>query len=55
MEEKMRCFKRKIYDTMLDWKNSRHGDTALLIQGHVVLVSQPLPKNLPAMNINPIS
>ncbi|NLX40731.1 MAG: ATP-binding protein [Bacteroidales bacterium] len=26
-------FKRKIYDTMLKWKNERNGDTALLIQG----------------------
>ena len=26
-------FKRKIYDTMLKWKQERNGDTALLIQG----------------------
>ena len=26
-------FKRKIYDRMLEWKNSSHGETALLIQG----------------------
>ncbi len=29
----MICFKRKVYDTMLKWKNERKGDTALLIQG----------------------
>lgn len=33
MDEKMICFKRKVYDTMLKWKNERKGDTALLIQG----------------------
>lgn len=26
-------FKRKMYDTMLQWKSERNGDTALLIQG----------------------
>lgn len=26
-------FKRKMYDQMLEWKNERHGETALLIQG----------------------
>lgn len=26
-------FKRKLYQTMLQWKTERHGDTALLIQG----------------------
>ena len=26
-------FKRKVYDKMLDWKHTRNGDTALLIQG----------------------
>lgn len=33
MEENMLYFKRKMYDTMLEWKNSRQGDTALMIQG----------------------
>lgn len=33
MDEKMICFKRKVYDTMLKWKTERNGDTALLIQG----------------------
>lgn len=33
MDEKKICFKRKVYDTMLKWKNERKGDTALLIQG----------------------
>lgn len=33
MAEDMIYFKRKIYDTMLKWKNERNGDTALLIQG----------------------
>lgn len=28
-----RIFKRKIYDTILDWKRNRHGETALLIKG----------------------
>ena len=29
----MTIFKRKIYQKMLDWKNKRKGETALLIQG----------------------
>jgi predicted AAA+ superfamily ATPase len=33
MEETRRIFRRKIYDKMLQWKNDRHGETALLIQG----------------------
>lgn len=33
MEEIKINFKRKIYDTMLKWKQERNGDTALLIQG----------------------
>ena len=33
MEEIRINFKRKIYDTMLKWKQERNGDTALLIQG----------------------
>lgn len=33
MSDNMIHFKRKIYDTMLKWKNERQGDTALLIQG----------------------
>lgn len=33
MDEKIIYFKRKMYDTMLEWKNTRHGDTALMIQG----------------------
>lgn len=33
MEEKAINFKRKIYETMLNWKSERKGDTALLIQG----------------------
>ena len=33
MEEVKVNFKRKIYDTMLKWKQERNGDTALLIQG----------------------
>lgn len=28
-----RTFKRKIYDRMLEWKRSRNGKTALLIEG----------------------
>lgn len=33
MDKNLLYFKRKMYDTMLEWKNSRHGDTALMIQG----------------------
>jgi len=33
MENKTRIFKRKIYDRMLQWKNSKNGTTALLIKG----------------------
>lgn len=33
MEEIKVNFKRKIYDTMLKWKQERNGETALLIQG----------------------
>ena len=33
MAEDIIRFKRKIYNTMLNWKNERNGDTALLIQG----------------------
>ncbi len=33
MEGNIIYFKRKIYDTMLQWKSERNGDTALLIQG----------------------
>ncbi len=33
MEDSRVYFKRKIYDTMLQWKSKRQGDTALLIQG----------------------
>ena len=33
MVEEIIRFKRKIYDTMLKWKQERNGDTALLIQG----------------------
>ncbi len=33
MAEEMIRFKRKMYDTMLKWKQERNGDTALLIQG----------------------
>lgn len=33
MEEIKVNFKRKIYDTMLNWKQERNGETALLIQG----------------------
>ncbi|MGM9803732.1 MAG: ATP-binding protein [Muribaculaceae bacterium] len=33
MKDKAINFKRKIYDTMLKWKNERNGETALLIQG----------------------
>lgn len=33
MEERMPPFKRKIYDTMLKWKQERNGDSALLIEG----------------------
>lgn len=29
----MRIFKRKLYDKLLEWKNSRHGKTAVLIEG----------------------
>ena len=32
MEDNVVRFKRKIYDTMLNWKTERNGDTALLIQ-----------------------
>ena len=31
--EEFRIFKRKIYDKMLQWKQSRDGETALLIKG----------------------
>lgn len=33
MEDKMPLFRRKIYDTMLKWKQERNGDSALLIEG----------------------
>ncbi len=33
MESNYRVFKRKIYDEMLEWKQSRDGATALLIKG----------------------
>ena len=33
MEDNVICFKRKIYNAMLEWKSERKGDTALLIQG----------------------
>ncbi|MBQ8241739.1 MAG: ATP-binding protein [Bacteroides sp.] len=33
MSKNMIRFKRKMYDTMLKWKQERDGDTALLIQG----------------------
>lgn len=33
MEEIKVSFKRKVYDTMLNWKQERNGETALLIQG----------------------
>ena len=33
MEDSRVYFKRKIYNTMLQWKSKRQGDTALLIQG----------------------
>ena len=33
MNSTKRVFKRKIYNKMLDWKNSRQGSTALLIEG----------------------
>ena len=33
MEDKMTPFRRKIYDTMLKWKQERNGDSALLIEG----------------------
>lgn len=33
MAEDIIRFKRKIYNTMLNWKKERNGDTALLIQG----------------------
>ncbi len=33
MDNHVIYFKRKMYDTMLNWKTERHGDTALLIQG----------------------
>ncbi|MCQ2974149.1 MAG: AAA family ATPase [Bacteroidales bacterium] len=33
MEKKTKVFKRKIYDKMLQWKNSKNGTTALLIKG----------------------
>ena len=29
MEDKMPPFRRKIYDTMLKWKQERNGDSAL--------------------------
>ena len=29
----MRMFKRKLYDKLLDWKNNRQGQTAVLIEG----------------------
>ena len=33
MTQTTRIFKRKIYNQMLNWKQTRHGDTALLIKG----------------------
>ena len=33
MESRDQIFKRKIYDKMLQWKQERHGETALLIKG----------------------
>lgn len=33
MDNHVIYFKRKMYDTMLNWKSERNGDTALLIQG----------------------
>ncbi len=33
IQDVMLCFKRKIYNKMLQWKEERNGDTALLIQG----------------------
>lgn len=33
MDANKRVFKRKIYDEMLRWKESRNGTTALLIKG----------------------
>ncbi len=33
MESRDHIFKRKIYDKMLQWKQERHGETALLIKG----------------------
>ncbi|MBQ2441529.1 MAG: AAA family ATPase, partial [Paludibacteraceae bacterium] len=33
MDTQKRVFKRKIYDEMLRWKESRNGTTALLIKG----------------------
>lgn len=33
MEDKIPPFRRKIYDTMLKWKQERNGDSALLIEG----------------------
>ena len=33
MAEDIIRFKRKMYNTMLKWKQERNGDTALLIQG----------------------
>ena len=29
----MRIFKRKIYEKLLDWKQRRNGQTAVLIEG----------------------
>lgn len=33
MARDTRIFKRKIYNQMLNWKQTRHGDTALLVKG----------------------
>lgn len=33
MDKNVTLFKRKVYDRLLKWKNERHGESAILIQG----------------------
>lgn len=54
MAEDIIRFKRKMYDTMLKWKQERNGDTALLIQELVALANQLLPRSLHEMSISHI-
>lgn len=46
-------FKRKMYATMLQWKNKRPGKTALLLKGLAVLANLLWWKNSRKGSINP--